>query len=145
MLNVINLSLDLFKIETHEYDYQPMQVDLAALLSRLVRETRAVLSRKTLDCRLALDGCDLPRDKAFNIWSDPGLAYPMLSNLFRNAIEASPDNSPISIDIRSGLGTYSAKLMADVMHYTLEMETSEQENTTRVRIRIPNLPPNKGL
>lgn len=176
MINMINLSLDIFKMENNEYTYQPRQVDFPALLFRLFRENRARMSRKGLDCLLMLNGNPLLEDDVHYLWSEPDLAYPMLSNLFINAIEASPENEIISIDIRSGsdtevtiankgavseqirkdffgkyktfgkrkgtgLGTYSAKLMADVMQYTLEMETSDEDDTTCITIHIPNDPP----
>ena len=36
----------------------------------------------------------------------------------------------------TGLGTYSAKLMVDVMGYDIAMETSEKQNHTTIRITI---------
>lgn len=37
----------------------------------------------------------------------------------------------------TGLGTYSSKLMADVMGYALSLETSDEQNATTILIRIP--------
>jgi len=37
----------------------------------------------------------------------------------------------------TGLGTYSAKMLADAMGYTMRMETSDEENRTTLRVTIP--------
>ena len=44
MLNMIDLSLDMFKMETGRYDYQPQEVDLIAVLCKVVEHTRSYLS-----------------------------------------------------------------------------------------------------
>ncbi|MEF2231159.1 MAG: PAS domain S-box protein [Pseudodesulfovibrio sp.] len=47
----------------------------------------------------------------------------------------------------TGLGTYSAKMLADAMGYTVRMETSDEENRTTLRVTIPSdscIGPEKG-
>ena len=96
----------------------------------------------------------------------------LLSNLVKNAIEASPIGEEIHICLYdldpqvisminkgtvpprirdmfferhitegkkqgTGLGTYTAKLIANVMNYKINMETSDENNTTCINLFIP--------
>jgi PAS domain S-box-containing protein len=172
MLNMINLSVDMFKMEMGNYEYQPQKVDALAVIREITDDNRSRLTATGLDVAVLVDG-ETPEEKEkFTIWSEERLLYNMLSNLLINAVEASPPGEKIGIYLENaknpvitlsnngtvpremredffqkyathgkkagtGLGTYSAKLMADTMHYDIQMETSEEENLTRIKIYIP--------
>jgi signal transduction histidine kinase len=172
MLNMINLSLDMFKMEMGSYEYQPQKVDALAVIREIIADNQSRLTATGLDVAVLVDG-DVPEEKdEFTIWSEERLLYNMLSNLFINAVDASPAGENIGINLErtnppvitlgnkgsvpremredffqkyatfgkrsgTGLGTYSAKLMADTMGYDIRMETSEEENLTRIKIYIP--------
>ena len=176
MLNMINLSLDIIKMENKAYIYRPSQIDLTPVLLGLLEENHVRLSDKNLPCKLRLNGDKLTGTPELKIWSELPLISRLLSNLLVNAIEASPENETILIDIHregglsiaiqnkgavpeqvrsdffgkyktygkkrgTGLGTYSAKMMADAMQYTIRMETSDDQDLTRLCIGIPEHPP----
>ncbi|MCG8616506.1 MAG: PAS domain S-box protein [Desulfobacterales bacterium] len=180
MINMIDMSLDMIKMESGTYNYLPKQVDLGAVLFRLVQETHPGMTRKHLDCRIRIDGETLAEGMTVPVWSEEQLIYRLLSNLLKNAVEASPEYAVISIDIHrqdhisigienegvvpeqirrdffgkyitygkrkgTGLGTYSAKLMADAMQYEIRMETSDADDKTCVRIHIPPKPPKRDF
>ncbi|MCG8685204.1 MAG: PAS domain S-box protein [Desulfobacterales bacterium] len=172
MIEMIDSSLDMLKMEKNEFNYRPETVDLTKIILTLVQENDLKLSQKSLTCQIFMNDLEITKNKVIKILSDKQLIYRMLSNLFLNAVEASPENGVISIRIQdrefvtiaignsgtvpehirsdffgkyitsgkkngTGLGTYSAKLMADVMHYTIKMETSDEQNETYINIKIP--------
>ena len=174
MLSMIDFSLDLFKIETGQYTCKPFSVDVVKIVNRLITQNRAVLSENQLGFRMEYNSSPLAKGQVFSIPSEEHLLNTLLSNLFKNAIEASPNGEMIRFNfideyefqkiihienkgvvpqkIRdnffdkyvthgksngTGIGTYSAKLMAEAMGYKLEMNTSDNENTTCLSIYIP--------
>jgi len=161
MVHMIDLSLDMFKMEMGKYEYHPQRVNAVAVVSQIVEHSRTKLLAKKLECRLMINGNKLMQDETIMVCSEERLLYSLLSNLFTNAIEASPDSNEIMINITdsesvniaihnkgsvpkairncffekyksfgkaygTGLGTYSAKLLASTMHYEISMETSDE-------------------
>lgn len=179
MLDMIEMSLDMFKIETGQYHYSPENVDSLSVIEKLLSQNRYKLSPKNITTQILINGSPLSPDSHFWIPSEPALLKSMLSNLLTNAIEASPEGGAIRFELSdadpkviaihnqgavplavrphffekyktegkvsgTGLGTYSAKLMAEAMGYQIEMETDDAADTTRLRIHIPagdNAPP----
>jgi len=172
MLNMINLSLDLFKMEQGIYSLQPSSVDILPQIINVKEEFESLIQRKNISVEIELFDQPLKDDDSFYIRGEDLLCYSMLANLIKNALEASPENKRIKImihenqnraiikihntgavpaDIRTrffdiyassgkregtGLGTYSAKLIAKTLNGDIDMETSEQEGTT-ITIELP--------
>lgn len=171
MYDMIELSLDLFKMETGHYAYVAQSIDVMPILRRLIRFTESRLSDKRLEVAIRLNGAVCPEGAELWVCADDRLLFSLLSNLFLNAIEASPDGETIRIELRraetvvltlrnrgtvpeairahffekyrtqgkrggTGLGTYSAKLMADTMGLELSMETSDDQDWTCLRLTL---------
>jgi len=170
MLNMINLSLDLFKMEQGIYSFNPEELNILNVINKVTRENYLFMkSRKLLLTVINNDTQAI--SNYFSVMSEELLCYSMLSNLIKNAIEASPENEQISImletretseiwirnkgdvphDIRdqffdkyitsgkshgTGLGTYSAKLIAKTHGGTIDLDTSVQGETTII-IKLP--------
>ena len=159
----------MFKIETGKYIYTPTEIDAISALTKVINQNQPHLRKKELKCIILFNTTPLTAEHTFPITSEAPLFQRMFSNLFINAVEASPLGSTITIlfenredkritirnkgavpeSIRSiffekystpgkpggtGIGTYSAKLIADTMGYDLKMETSEEKNITSVTI-----------
>lgn len=218
MLEMIDNSLDMFKMESGTYNYNPKQVEVISVILRIIGQNRSRITGKDLVCKVRLNGNLLLKDngsgennsiqplqgmssssfidQTLMVCSEERLLYSLLSNLFINAIEASPDSEEIKIELSdqdklinvvhntniadskdvnnrgvakkisivinnkgavpkavredffekyktygkssgTGLGTYSAKLLADAMHYSIRMETSDENNDTTITIDIP--------
>jgi PAS domain S-box-containing protein len=172
MRDMIDLSLDLFKMETGQYAYQAYPVDLLPVLRELEQFNASRLSAQQLRVRLRLDDQDAAPEAALWVLADARLLFSLLSNLFVNAIEASPRGECIEVNLCSGkpvelrlsnrgavpealrahffekyrtlgkqggtgLGTYSAKLLADTMGLTLAMETSDVDDRTCLTLCLP--------
>ncbi|WP_319764159.1 PAS domain-containing sensor histidine kinase [Maridesulfovibrio sp.] len=162
MLNMINLSLDLYKMEQGKYEYFPSPVDLVKQVNRVLSDNRNLASLKKLNFHLCDDSGNQPT--AFIVQGEELLCYSMLANCIKNAMEASPQNgtvlisfhnSPLKISVHNqgvvpeairdvffdkfttsgksggtGLGTYSAKLIAETLGGTIAMQTSADAGTT---------------
>ena len=173
MYDMIELSLDLFKMETGHYSYFAQAIDILAVLRRLRQFAEIRLRDKALTVSLTLDS--RPCSESDTVWAnaDDRLLFSLLSNLWLNAIEASPDGATIELQLQrhtasivlalrnrgtvpevirdhffekyrthgkrggTGLGTYSAKLMADTMGLPLRMETSAVEDWTCLWLTLP--------
>jgi PAS domain S-box-containing protein len=159
LLSMVNLSLDLFKIEQGTYRFRPRTVDLCDLLQKVAADIRSHAITKQVELRLLV--------KSPNIYAraEELLCYSIAANLLKNAVEAAPEGGTVTISIEeqnpilvrihnlgvvpeairetffekyttagkaegTGLGTYSARLMARTQEGDILMRTSEKEGTT---------------
>lgn len=102
ILEMINMSLDLMKMERGVYALQPASVDLLDLTGRIARELEPLLEAKKLNFILNVDGLPPAIEAVFPVYGEELLCYCMLSNLIKNALEASPANTTVSIDFLNG-------------------------------------------
>ncbi|MHC1790134.1 hybrid sensor histidine kinase/response regulator [Solidesulfovibrio sp.] len=108
MLSMINLSLDLFKIERGTYTLSPEAVDLLAMVRRLFMEFSVLAGPRGLSCRLAVDGREAGPGDVVLVSGERLLLYTMLANCVKNALEASPEGGVVLVDVRPGQPTVIA-------------------------------------
>ncbi len=173
VLNMVNLSLDLYKMEQGKYEFHPRPVDLSQLLHRIVKEAASELASRQLSVQFLSQGAATPALAHAHVLGDELLCYSMFSNLFKNAMEAAGENTAIHIDLRqgeekitvlltndgvvppdiresffdkfstsgkpggTGLGTFSARLIAQTQGGAVAMETSDTEGNTTLRVSLP--------
>lgn len=159
MLEMVNLSLNLFKMEKGSYSFQPETVDLREVLERVLTDLKTYADGHKV--RLRLEASDRAP-----VWvrAEELLCYSTIANLVKNAVEAAgaerevtatlQRGQPVRLDIHnpgevppaiaprlfdkyvtgrpggSGLGAYSARLMARAQHGDLQLRTSRAEGTT---------------
>jgi len=164
ILNMVNLSLDLFRMEQGSYEYRPLPVDLAEAARRVAADLEGQAASKGVAVQVRAEGARTAHGEAL-------LCYSMLANLIKNAIEAAPDDGAVSVTIEGrgdtllvhvhnagavpeavrerffqkyatagksgglGLGAYSARLLARVQQGDISLRTSEEEGTT-VTVRL---------
>jgi CheY-like chemotaxis protein len=171
LLNMINHSLDLYKMEQSTYKFMPEPIDILQILNDIIHEKRHHIRSKRVIIQISVNGAPISEADSFIVHGEELLFYSMLSNLFKNALEASPRNEKIQIsltkeneclisihnqgavpeDIRdhffekyttsgkhggTGLGTYSAKLIAETLGGFITMESAEQLGTM-IKIFFP--------
>jgi len=169
MLELINRSLDMFKMESGSYDLRRTGVDVLKVIDAIKCETRTLIRSKGISLGIQVKN---GHSNAFPIMAEEALFKSMLSNLILNALEASPEsgtvtlvlerNDEVSIAIRnqgevpdnmreaffdryassnkqggSGLGTYSARLIARTHGGDIVVNTGTPGETT-VTITLPN-------
>jgi len=167
MLNMINLSLDLFKMERKTYHVLFQDVDLIESVKKIMVEFNSLIIAKELSIILLLNGQAILPESRFVVQGENLLCYSMLANLIKNAIEASPENKNISLNFNikdcmelniqnegsvpmeirksffekystsgkvdgTGLGTYSAKLIAQTLQGDIRLDTSRQDYTAMI-------------
>ncbi|MBF0436288.1 MAG: hybrid sensor histidine kinase/response regulator [Magnetococcales bacterium] len=171
MLEMINGSLDLYRIEQGMYAYHPTQINLSRLIERVVEERHIMAKRRHVQIDYGGTQAD---DEANMVLAEELLGYSMLANLLDNAMEATPKGGRVSIVMQlrerwisialanpgmvplairerffdkfvtygkkngSGIGTYSARLIARLFGGDITMETGPDIGTI-VTIRLPAL------
>ena len=95
VLGMINLSAELYKIETGRFVLKPVPVRLSDLLRRIVETDRVTFSEKSLTISVDTDvpvGAEAPM-----ALGDLTLCFSVFQNLIKNACEAAPAHSKVSI------------------------------------------------
>jgi PAS domain S-box-containing protein len=100
MMDLINQSLTLYRLESGTYEHQPQSVDWLAVIMRAVRDT-SMHREPACTVETTLDGQEVGKDMQLVIQGDSTLLYGMTANLLKNAVEAS-GGQPVRVDVTSG-------------------------------------------
>ncbi len=174
LLAMINHSLDLYKMERGSYEFKPDTINILPLIRKIRDSNISLLRANKTEMEILLDGRIPEQTESLSILGEALLCFSMLSNLVKNAIEASPEGERITLSLSSGamvemaihnkgsvpmairerffdkyvttgkrqgtgLGTYSARRMAETQNGTIHLDTSDEEGTT-VMVRMPASP-----
>jgi two-component system sensor histidine kinase/response regulator len=173
VLNMVHLSLDLYKMEQGSYEFNPNPVDLVPLLQRILKEMASEMQSRELTAALTIQSVPVGTGTTLRVLGDELLSYSMFNNLMKNAMEAARPNTVIQIDmapvdeqvaieitndgavpaeVRStffdkfttsgknggtGLGTFSAQLIAKTQQGNIAMSTSDEQATTTLTVHMP--------
>ena len=100
MLEMLNQSLVLYRLETGAYDLTPAPLDLADMVRRTAARLSTMSVARGHAIRLTRNGLPLTPGDSVPCDGDALLLDPMLQNLLVNALEASPPDGEVGIDIR---------------------------------------------
>src|SRR5258706_1785577 len=165
ILSMVNLSLDIFRMEQGTYQFRAQAVDLSEVARKVAGDLESQAASKDVVINLNQAGHATAR-------AEEVLAYSMRANLVKDAIEAAPESGVVTITIEGagdavsahvhnageispkvrphffekyvtsgkdagvGLGAYSARLMARVQEGEITMHSDAQAGTTvSVRMR----------
>ena len=169
MLDLINQSLNLYKLETGSYEFNPEEFDLLSLLDEIVQHIQ-IGHEKPVAVSLTLNNNPIHRKDAALVRAERPLIFSMFANLVRNGLESS-EGRPVKVDVSgngnwtikihntgvvpeevrktffekyvtsgkpggTGLGTYSARLIARQHGGDVTMRTASGEGTT-VTVTLP--------
>ena len=170
-LNMINLSNELYKIETGRYQLHPAPVTVTQIIRRIAEMNRKAFSVKELKVAVATPNGFTDDDLVAN--GDAMLCYSLFQNLMKNACEAAPDGTTVTatiypgaprkitisnkgvvpVEIRetffdkfatagkaggTGIGTYSARLLAEAQNGSITMQTSDEKGSTVITVILPS-------
>ena len=176
-LDLINRSLDIYKMETGKYDYQPVPVDIASVCRRVAADLSGLAADGNVTIKIERPDVKDNALASLEAAAEETLCYSLFANLIKNGVEASkPDrevtvtlsgNGQITVSVHNtgavpeairdtffdkfatagkqggtGLGTYSARLMARTMNGAITMSSSEEAGTT-VTVILPKPAPEK--
>jgi DNA-binding response OmpR family regulator len=163
-LEMINRTLDVYKMEQGTYQPVLQMFDLGEMLGKVCRQAQL-----TFDSSDVVISFDQPEDVM--CLGEPLLCYSLFNNVLKNAIEASPPGGRVTVNIApgygnlhvmidnagevpqaarerffekyapsdkiggNGIGTYSIRLMAEVQGGTVSMDTGH--GRTRLTISLP--------
>jgi two-component system, sensor histidine kinase and response regulator len=101
ILSMVNLSLDLFKMEQGSYQFTPRAVDLADVVNKVAADLRSHAASRNITFsvqvrRPADPDADVPQ---VFVWAEELLCYSATANLLKNALEASPDARAVTVSI----------------------------------------------
>ncbi|TVR00119.1 MAG: hybrid sensor histidine kinase/response regulator [Desulfovibrionales bacterium] len=175
MLHQINLSLDLFNMEQGTYTLSPIPIDIPTLIRETLPQIEQHIRMRQLQVNIHIDGRPLTGAERFFVLGEKLLCLSMLSNLLKNAAEASPQGGTITFNLHAlarsaqisihnslvvpaairnrffekyvtagkrhgtGLGAYSAALIARTLGGTISMDSSEEQGTT-ISVVLPRPP-----
>lgn len=178
MLTMIDRSLDLFKMERGHYTVKTDPIEMGKLVRLVCKELESLAVAKTVVFKIYLNELEMSDADSCLLQGDSMLLSTIVSNLVKNAIEASPEGGSVTIslmnkkpflieiknqgaipsEIRSrfferyvtsgkregtGLGVYSARLMAKTMGGDISF-VSNQESGTVITVSIPHRIEGKG-
>jgi signal transduction histidine kinase len=98
LLNIMNNSLNLYKMETHQYALVPEAVDIIKVTIRVKDDLSHFYSNEIKAKNIQIKLKIMTNQRAI-IKGEELLCYSILSNLLKNAIEASETNELIKISI----------------------------------------------
>lgn len=100
VLNMINLSSELFKIEAGLFKLNAVPVEIGDILRRIAESARASVTEKRLN--IVLDESLLSTgNTSARILGDDTLCYSLFCNLINNACEAAPNGSSILLSMQN--------------------------------------------
>jgi CheY-like chemotaxis protein/signal transduction histidine kinase len=157
-LQMVNLSLDFYRMESGSYRPTFVCVDLSAVVGTVIQDLAAQAASKEIEMQVA--------DELAPVYAqaEEALCYSIIANLTKNAIEAAPTQSVVRLALTdgpvvrlcihnlgavpyalrdcffdkhategkaggTGLGTYSAALLTKAQQGSLTMETSDTDGT----------------
>jgi DNA-binding response OmpR family regulator len=97
MLNIIDSSLSLYKIEQGTYEIAPVLFNLLPLITDIAKESAQDFTNKRIKLLQCFNGCSVEAGDVFILNAELMLCYTMLSNLIKNALEASPPDEVITV------------------------------------------------
>lgn len=171
MLQLINRSLDLYKMECGTYVLDRCMVDVVSVLERIKAEAKPLIMDKGISVGIEVLGDDA---SCFRANVEEELFRSMLSNLILNGLQASPESGTLSVVLEkrdgivihirnqgevpasvrdtffekystsntsrgSGLGTYSARLIARTHGGDIVVNTGTPGETS-VIVTLPDEP-----
>lgn len=105
MLNMINMSFDLFRMEQGTYVLKPGNVDLLRLVRAILEELRSLRESRLVTVRLRANGEEPGVGDVFLARGEEMLLYCLVSNLIKNALEASPRDGIVTVALSRDQGT----------------------------------------
>ncbi|MDH4127347.1 MAG: ATP-binding protein [Spirochaetota bacterium] len=172
MLHMINHSLDIFKMEEGTYFFSPISINLINLFHKINEDFNNYQEMNSVKIVYKLNEEEIKWEENYEIYGVEGHLNSMFANLLKNAIEASPKNSEITVSIKekndfhyidihnfgvipesirdrlferyttsgkrggTGIGAYSAMLIAKTHKGNISFTTSKKEGTNLI-VKLP--------
>ena len=99
ILDMINFSLDLYKMETGTYNFRPVPIEILSIIEDITLDYKNYTMCKNLRFDITINGEQVIADSnnEFFIFGEKLLFYSLLANLIKNALEASPKGEKVNV------------------------------------------------
>ncbi len=104
ILDMVNRTLDLYKMEKGIYKVNYEPVNIVELLNNLFEELNRSFGYKNFKAEIFVNNHPVKEKEFFIIEGEPFLFYSLFMNLITNAIEASPQNGVVRVYLESNGG-----------------------------------------
>jgi len=101
LLNIVNNSLDLYKMEQGTYFYQSLPVEIISIIDDIFNDHHQISRSKKIIPEIIVNNNAFSKGDQFEVHGENLLFYSLLSNLIKNAIEASPGSEKIRISLNN--------------------------------------------
>ena len=101
MLDIVNRSIDLFMLERGTYELRPKIFNIIQLVKNLLRDYSRNIESSKSKITVCYNGQPSKLNEKCEVIGEELLFYSMLSNLLKNALEASPQREEITIYINN--------------------------------------------
>lgn len=101
MLDIVNRSIDLFKLERGTYELRPKIFNIILLIKNLLRDYKRNTENTKTTVTVYYNGSISKLTEQCEVIGEELLFYSMLSNLLKNAIEASPERGEIILSVNN--------------------------------------------
>ena len=101
LLKKINSTADLLRMEMGTYVYKPSKVDINSVFRQVENDMSSHLGSKNINLLIIINDKKISKYASYTITCDESLIYTAISNLTRNAIEASNADSLVTISLTS--------------------------------------------
>ncbi len=99
ILEMLNRSLDLIKMESGTYRFNPARVDVLKIINAICNDLDKKFKTSLVDLKISCAKELEDHSGRVDISGDELLTYTLLANLIRNALEASPQGTLVAVDI----------------------------------------------
>lgn len=106
ILNMVNSSMDLMKIENGTYNFIPSQVDIVDTVKVVGKDLQNKMVQYKVSMKCFINDVPLKNTDALYIKGDMLLCYTAIGNLLNNAIEASEENEEIKVKFGMNNGVW---------------------------------------
>jgi two-component system, sensor histidine kinase and response regulator len=102
ILEMINRTIDTYKMEMGTYVLNAAPVDVVAVIEHIGAAFHELSEAKGLSVDVSVRGHPLEQGAVFHVLGEDLLVYSMIANIVKNAIEASPQNGRIDVSLTEG-------------------------------------------
>ena len=100
MLQMLNSSVNILKMERGEYTVTPAPVNVLKVLKQVRTDLQGLARSKKLTLESRVNGNPVQPSDVFIVEGEDILFYSMLSNLVKNAMEASPHKALVTVSFK---------------------------------------------
>jgi len=101
-MEMINRSMDIYKMESGTYQYTPIDSDLVVIVHRSIKGLKGLASTYGVELRFLYENTPPADNASFPFQIDETLYFSLISNLLKNAIEASSNGDRVTIKLTPG-------------------------------------------